>query len=336
MINDLISVFEKCEIDATGGYPKATALSFHNIPEELVRWLSANGADINIADEIYGTTPLHEHVTYNNDIVAVLLELGADIDIKDNNGNTPLHMAAGNGFNINNVQLLVLKGANILSENLKGETPLLFALKRANNINIKNLVDVADILLEKGKLSVTEEMQKEITRIGDNFEFHREKFRKESLHATEEALLKLYQMFNVPPAARRRLHDGVYPITVSSLKWEDQFNELWDFLVPSNGSAKTVQGEVIRITGKIRDEIYRNGGLNWGGDFKMMLDDLVVHLSSEVSLNDALLNEAIILSKEAQTKGNLDAEPSRLCELATQWVISNPNPVPLIKPKYSR
>ncbi|WP_158989560.1 ankyrin repeat domain-containing protein [Mucilaginibacter sp. L196] len=334
-IGDLIAVFETCELNATGGYPKETALSFYDVPEELIRWLIANGADVNIADDIYNRTPLHEHAMRWNGNVAVLLELGANIEAKDTNGNTPLHMAAGNGFNLNNVQLLVLKGADITIKNDRDETPLLYALKRANNINIVNLVAISDILLQEGTVSITVEMQKAITSIGESFEFHREGFKKESLTATDEALSQLYKKFNVTPIKKRLLHDGISPITVTALKWEDQYNELWDLLVPSSGPAKTVQGEVVRITGKVRDEIYRNGGVNWSSDFKRMLDDLISHLGTGVSLNETLLNEATAIAKEIRRTGNGDDEPSRLCELATTWVMTNPNSILLSKPKYN-
>ena len=60
-IDALKAVFDKCEISAYGGYYKASALSFRDIPEGLVRWLVAQGADINATDAIYKYTPLHHH-----------------------------------------------------------------------------------------------------------------------------------------------------------------------------------------------------------------------------------------------------------------------------------
>jgi hypothetical protein len=333
-IDDLIAVFEKCELNATGGYAKETALSFFNVPEELVRWLVANGADINVAD-VYNKTPLHQNAMRRNGNVAVFLEVGANIEAKDKNGNTPLHMAAGSAFNSKTVQLLVLKGADVNSKNDQGETPLFFALKRANNIDIVNLVVISNILFEQGML-VTEEMQKAVIDIGENFEFHRGNFNKEYLPATDAALSQLYQKFNVPPVKKRQLHDGVSPIIVVATKWEDRYSALWDLLIPSNGPAKTVQGEVIRITGRVRDEIYRNGGANWDSDFKKMLDALIIHLGLGMSLNEPLLNEASAIAREVRRSGNGDDELSRLCELATVWVMANPTPIALNKLDYKR
>ena len=55
----------------------------------------------------------------------------------------------------------------------------------------------------------------------------------------------------VKPVAKRITHDGVSPILVKEGSWEEQYEELWSFLIPSSGAAKTVQGEVIRIPGRV-------------------------------------------------------------------------------------
>jgi ankyrin repeat protein len=59
-------------------------------------------------DETYGEdefTPLHLTVIYNQpEIMSKLLEKGADPDVKDSEGNTPLHFAAEQ----NNLELLKL------------------------------------------------------------------------------------------------------------------------------------------------------------------------------------------------------------------------------------
>ena len=112
---------------------------------------------------------------------------------------------------------------------------------------------------------------------------------------------------------------------------------LWDFLVPSSGVAKNVQGEVIRITGRIRDELYRNGGTNWDKDYQKMLDALLVHFASGTSLSECELNEIRKLTTSIRAKGDVDEEITDcLCEFAVQWVLKNPNPISLNKPSYDR
>lgn len=332
-INELKRVFEKCEWNATGGYAKGTALGFYNIPEELTCWLVRQGAEIE-APDIYGRTPLHQQAMKRKGKIDVLLELGADITAIDKYGETPLHMAAGSAFNPDMVQTLLQKGANVAALNSYKQTPLLRSLKRANSMDIENLAKISQILLETGA-EITLEMQEEVRRIGNNFEFHRDGFNKEYLNATETGLDQLYQLFKVPPVKRREIHNGISLIRVTACSWEDQYEELWQLLVPSSGAAKTIQGEVIRISGKVRDEIYLNGGTNWGMDYKKMLEALMVHFSSGVPLCNEYLTEVRHISKAINLAGEGEFdELSRLCELAVIWVKGNPNPVFLEKTEY--
>lgn len=330
-ITALKAVFEKCELDATGGPTKSTALGFFHVPGELVRWLVAQGADINAADT-YKRTPLHEHAMRLSGDIDVFLELGADINAADKYGSTPLHFAAGCSFNPERVRKLMDKGASVLAKDERGDTPLAYALNRARGGNIVNLAAISKMLLEAGT-PVTEDMKGAVTRIGEDYEFHRETFNSP---ATDAVLSELYQIYDVAPVKKRVTHDGISPILVTDGEWKKQYAELWDFLIPSKGAAKTVQGEVIRITGRVRDEIYRNGGGNWDSGYKKMLDALLVHFASGIPLDETLLNEAASIVKEVRRTGDGNEELSRLCELAVQWIIANPNPMPLEKPSYNR
>ena len=57
---------------------------------------------------------------------------------------------------------------------------------------------------------------------------------------------------------------------VDDLRWWEEQPRLWARLVPTSGQATTVQGELIRCTGKLTDEAYRNGNANWGPGFERM------------------------------------------------------------------
>lgn len=89
----LQEVFSRCELDAQGGYSKSTALSF-NLPNEMIRWLVEQGADINATDN-YGRTALHKHAMSWWGNCELLLELGADIEDLDYQNEIPLFAAAG-------------------------------------------------------------------------------------------------------------------------------------------------------------------------------------------------------------------------------------------------
>lgn len=62
----LKAVFNECELNAYDRHSfKKPALSFYEIPLELMDWLITQGADINARDE-YECTPLHYHAQLNN------------------------------------------------------------------------------------------------------------------------------------------------------------------------------------------------------------------------------------------------------------------------------
>lgn len=331
-ISALKEVFIKCELDARGGYSKSTALSFYDIPKELVRWLVEQGADIN-AKDTYGKTPLHEHAGSWCGNTELLLDLGADKEAIDCQNETPLFAAAGS-FKPQAVLTLVTKGVNINAENKRKQTPLAKALMQCSNADIVDMAEIAAILLNAGT-TVTQDMKDSVMRIGEEFEFHRESFNKEDLSKTDMALFLLYELFDVVPVNKRKMYDGTYLITVTAKGWQAQHKELWNLLIPSNGHAKTVQGEVIRITGKVSYEILDNGSANWDKQYRMMLDALLNYFNLGTPLDSAVLQDAAALVKELYSGNNSD-KPARLCELAVNWVLRNPNPITLEQPAYKR
>ena len=81
------------------------------------------GADVNLSH--YGTTPLH-YATLQCTVPAVslLLEAGADLNARTQEGKTPLHFAASGGF-IGVTRLLLNHGADIeVRMETNGTTPL--------------------------------------------------------------------------------------------------------------------------------------------------------------------------------------------------------------------
>jgi hypothetical protein len=234
------------------------------------------------------------------------------------------------------VKLLIEHGADMKAKDDTGQTPLAYCLARCNNIKIAKIAETAEVLLSAGA-KVTPDMTESVRRIGKEFEFHRENFNTEYLAETDAGLAKLYALFGMEPVAKRRVHDGVSSITVTSEGWQKQHHELWEFLIPSQGAAQTVQGEVIRITGRVSDELYRNGGANWNADYRKMLNALIKHFASGAPLPEGKLAEAKEAAASIRAKGDdEDAVIDRLCELAVKWVLQNPSPVPLEKPDYNR
>jgi hypothetical protein len=351
-IEALKAVFDNCEIDARGGTFKQTALAFNDCPDELVRWLVERGADLSAGDS-YGDTPLHSRAGHWKGRIELLIELGADVNHDAGGRGVPLHRAAITG-NLRTAQILLDHGARADAVNRDGQNPLVAALQRCGNATIERIAPVAELLLramveqsEKPRSlvsrlfgagveqvsPVTPDMQTLVQRIGTNFEFHRAGFAPDKVDAASEALHKLYALFDVPPVPLRTVHDGNSPITATAVRWEERYQELWKLLVPSSGAAATVQGEVIRISGRISDELERNGGANWDGDYKKMADTFLEYVGSARPLSALELDEARdLISAVKHQRG----DPTSMCKLAVDWVALNPEPIKLPAPAYKR
>ena len=172
-----------------------------------------------------------------------------------------------------------------------------------------------------------------VERIGADFEFHRSNFNPELIDATSAALERLYALFRAAAAPRRVMHDGKSPIVARAPDWPEQHAELWRLLVPSSGAAATVQGEVIRVSGRIHDELEGNGGINWDASYRKMADAFLIYVASGVSLDGPTLAAVSAIVADAKRKSG---DPLRLCEYAVRWVAQNPTPIALPRPDYDR
>lgn len=329
-IAEIREILEGCEIDAHKPYSKQTALFYHELPEEIIRYLvEERGVDINQVSE-HGNTPLSEHAFFHPERVPLFLELGADINYFEEHGSAPIYEAA-NFHRPESVKALLEHGANsmVVCGWMK-DTPMECTLKSCRPADISDTAVIAEMFLDKG-VPITEEMREEVTRIGKDFEFYRADFNPDYLEETEQGLAKLYQLFSVPPVPKRVEYDGVSPIVVHAEKWQDQHAELWDMLVPGKGHASTVQGEVIRIIGKLCYEILDNGGCNWDREYKKLVKALQIYLK----MGKAADKEAIRLAKKISSRSTED-ELYPLNRYCVEWVLANPDPIPLDSVNYRR
>lgn len=329
-LSELKEVFETCDLNARGGLSKQTALAFSDCPDELARWLVAQGADLSAADT-RGNTPLHRRARSRKGHIHILLELGADVNSSSASIGTPLH-AAADSYNAENALLLIGRGAQVDALNREGLTPLELALRGCNNIDLENMVQLAEGLIAAGACR-TPRMMSFVEGIGKNFEFFRAGFNPDSVDAASAALDRLYELFVVPPVPRRTLHDGRSQIVVKSSTWREQRQELWELLVPSSGPAATVQGELVRISGRISHELNNNGGVNWDADYKKMADAFLEHIQTGSPLPLSQIQEATQIIAEVKRKSG---DTARMAELAVAWVLMNPTPIQLDPPPYKR
>ena len=109
------------------GTPLTDAADSNNLP--LAELLVDRGANVN-ATCPFGCTCLHHAVSSKN-VAEFLITKGADVNIKDNNGRTPLNWAVRRRHK-DVVELLIAKGADVNAKNNEGETPLSIAEEKGH------------------------------------------------------------------------------------------------------------------------------------------------------------------------------------------------------------
>lgn len=330
----LKAVFEKCDINAYGGYSKGNALSFA-LSEEMMKWLIEYGADIEYEDQ-FGKTPLNYHASrgQSESQIACLLALGANVNTADHQKRTPLHFATASG-SLEKVECLVKAGADVHAKDDMGNTPLEAAVFQARGIDIKGLASVAECLFQHG-VGVTENLQKYMVKLGEEIEFRRADINPDFIDDIDEALEKMYSIFQVEPVPRRIIYDGKSRIVVKETRWQKQHEELWNLLVPGSGHANTVQGEVIRISGKVSYEILDNGSMNWDSDYKKLVNAWKNYLHMGNPLSEEQYKDMEDILKVIIKGDGDDEELNRMAELSVNWVVQNLDPIPVGDVEYRR
>ena len=125
-----------CSTDMTN------VVSRQNVSPDRVQQALEDGADPNEQDE-YGLTPLALAIIENQDveIVRVLIDAGADVNLPTTEGVTPLHRATNSDPAV--VELLVEAGADVNARNASGELPI-------HNIARDGTLENAGALLRAG------------------------------------------------------------------------------------------------------------------------------------------------------------------------------------------
>ncbi len=114
------------DVNAGDDWTPLQEAAYHS--KEIVELLLAKGADINT-----GKWPAL-HIALDGgrfDIVDLLLAKGADVNIRDDKGNTPLHIAASYAASRypKIVELLISNGADIKAKDNNGKTALSYAIE---------------------------------------------------------------------------------------------------------------------------------------------------------------------------------------------------------------
>ena len=142
LIEHLITTYPG-DVDAKPGSCKSPLLAaFIKGDIDTASLLLQQGADANVRDE-HHTSPLHQASRGGRiDIVRLLLDHDADVDLRGTSDATPLGWASRTG-QINVSRLLLQRGANVNSQNAKGKSPLHGAAKYGH-------LEVVRLLIESG------------------------------------------------------------------------------------------------------------------------------------------------------------------------------------------
>ena len=93
---------------------------------EIIDALVECGANVNARNN-NGESPLHKAAMESIEIMDALLKHGASVDARDNNGKTPMHRVAQSPARKPLLAHLARKGADVNARDLNGDTPLDFA-----------------------------------------------------------------------------------------------------------------------------------------------------------------------------------------------------------------
>lgn len=335
-IEALKEQFLRCEPNAVTSKYGSNIFSLAPLPRGFAFWAKEQGADID-HQSYYRKTPLFDQASCWNGNVQLLIDLGASVDVADDFGVTPLHLAALYG---RAEAVRALLGAGVDVDVRSGRidwpgylTPLEKTLLQ-DRLPYPLLLEICQILLDHGA-TITDRAREALGRSAERFQRVKRGIQDPAfLRSQTEGLERLCQIFDVAPVPEAVFHDGVSPIHVP--EQSDAFRWLWDYLVPPSGRAQTAQGEAVRIAGRVDHEIMANGSMNWDGDYRKMLRIFPAYLRLGEPLHEediARVEEIVRHLRDGRDEGELSLT---LCAYAAAWVMRNPEVLPPLEADYKR
>lgn len=139
-IQSLIDIY--VDVNGTTGDWDRTALmgaaSFGH--SNIIQLLINTGADVDMQDRMGQTALMNAAANYYLDPIKVLMNSGADLELTDNNGQTALMIAVMNG-NFSIVESLINRGADVNFPNMDGYTPFMIAANNDDRDILQLLMD---------------------------------------------------------------------------------------------------------------------------------------------------------------------------------------------------
>ena len=258
------------------------------------------------------------HFPASEEITDFLLARGEDTNSRDRYERTPIHARVRSRC-LDQIPLLIARGGDINARDTSDQTALFGVVERFSVSDVEQMIAWgADPLVTAdsrvyGKAAPTE------------YALHR------SFLEAPRALFGVEQREAKPaPVVGERLvfDAGATPMRVLC--------RLWDQLVPDSGQCQTVQGEVIRIAGRVGYEVYDNGGVNWDHSFGALLDQYlsVVRSGLPIPPSSVACAEAAVASLKSRSMSHQAVDD--ITELAVEWVRLNPVLVEMDVPDVGR
>ncbi|WP_246819682.1 ankyrin repeat domain-containing protein [Corynebacterium sp. HMSC076C10] len=253
------------------------------------------------------------------DRMKVLLEGGADTEA----GKYPPLFMAAKSHQPKAIALLLENGADLHRENRLGHGRTAFkeAVATADIDSLSRVLASIEVLLDAGS-EIDDEAREEFTKFGRRYNRLSDKQRDKY----QPVMDRLYERIGADRPQEITPHDGHSDIIVPADKSiNGQFRYLWNYLVPGGGPAATVQGEVIRIVGRLGYEALEMGYVNWDEDYAKMID---FWLETVGAAEDAM---AVVKQRKAG-----EADIDALTEATIEWVTEHPQPIALGEVPYRR
>ncbi len=299
---------------------------------EIYKWFVEQGFDIHFEDRC--NQPIHEHAQCCENNIEGIILAGGNIEARGGSNYTPL-LYSCLAIQPSSLKVLLKHGANVhvKSFNKQGAIELILRRWNGNDSKTARAMECLELLIDAGAV-VEEQLKDEVIAICKDYEKRKDGMSKDTIEAYDAMMTRLCELFDVERPVPN-IHDGTALITVTSEGWENQHEELWDMLVPGVGKCTTVQGEVIRIGGRISDEIFRNGGGNWDREYRKMLNAIKKYYAMGKVHDEAEHQEALALIKSIGRDSDGE-DVLRLCEINVHWVLANPRPIMLGEVNYTR
>ena len=138
---DIVRLLVQHGADASKDLQKLLLLASSSVSAETVQFFIQLGADVNARDENH-STPLHHASSFsdNAETVRLLIKHNADVHARDQGHKTPLHHASSSLRNDETVQLLIEHGADVHALDQNHSTPLHLATSLWNNAKTVRLL----------------------------------------------------------------------------------------------------------------------------------------------------------------------------------------------------